>query len=177
MNFVCTAPCLSRHARHLNVPYRGRHVPPTHFRSRLRLASGRGHPLRVRPCAVAPRCSKLVGTTVQSRCRIKPGNVLNRQLSDDINRAYQLREIEYSSGAWTRTRTIPASKAGGLPITLRRINTRCYRTLLVPRPSIHDTGRAAIAVSADPWVSTARLLLVLRTTPPMPAAAQPSILR
>ena len=44
-------------------------------------------------------------------------------------RAGRTRGLDASSGAWTRTRTNPAPKAGALPITLRRsVNTWCRGT-------------------------------------------------
>jgi hypothetical protein len=92
MNFVCTSRGLSRHVRHLNVPYRSRHVPPGF------LVSGVALPLTA-PTRLACAHARL-RTIWQAGRRGRPeaGAALSRvawlngQLGDDINHANQMHE-------------------------------------------------------------------------------------
>jgi hypothetical protein len=95
----------------------------------------------MRGCTAIKRASR--------RDRSKAGVVFSR-----IRRriAIQLHKIEYSSGAWTRTRTTQLQRLVGCQLP-NAGSTLCYGNLREPRPSTHDTGRTAVAVSADPWVS------------------------
>ena len=72
MNSVCTTPCLSRYARRLNVPYRGRHVSPGLLRPappclRPRLPATRAARARLRH-----DLARFPERQVQGRCLIEP---------------------------------------------------------------------------------------------------------
>lgn len=178
MNFVCTTPLLSRYARQFDVPYRGRHVPQNPLAPCFVLILGGAYPPSVCPCADEPRSGQRsawsqAGVWLE-RAKHGKGTMAMRRI-----RAYQPCEFEYSSGAWTRTRTTQLQRLVGCQLPNAGISAQSvtgFTGAATVNPRYRPGRRGGI--SGILGVSTVRYCYSVRMRRPlMPAAAQPSILR